>query len=106
MMAAEDLTGPPVLNVQSDSRWSGSVESATPRKSWLPRNIGQSEAGEDFGFKPTFEEFAEASCFEQPAQATTKAPRSQDKKCCRTVLMPRIDARPHYGAAINLWQWK
>src|ERR1017187_2013329 len=41
-MAAEDLTGPAVLKVQSKSNRSGRVSPAMPANAGPPRNIGQS----------------------------------------------------------------
>src|SRR5256885_8154771 len=40
-IAAEDLTGPPVLKLQSNDNLSGKAPEATPVRAGLPRNIGQ-----------------------------------------------------------------
>jgi hypothetical protein len=40
-MTAEDLTGAPVLNFQSNEGSDGNCVEATPRKAESPRNIGQ-----------------------------------------------------------------
>src|SRR5205823_1899570 len=40
-IAADDLTGPPVLKLQSSDNLSGKVPVATPVSAGLPRNIGQ-----------------------------------------------------------------
>src|SRR5262245_21273053 len=40
-MAGEDLTGPSVLNVQSNTSLSGKRDAETPSNPWLPRNMGQ-----------------------------------------------------------------
>src|SRR5437867_12740505 len=40
-MAADDLTGPPVLKLQRSDNLSGKVPAATPVSAGLPRNIGQ-----------------------------------------------------------------
>src|SRR5205823_200798 len=44
-MAAEDFTGPCVLNVHSNDILSGSDDPDTPSRPGLPRNIGQDEGG-------------------------------------------------------------
>src|SRR5258708_6919443 len=44
--AAEDFTGPAVLNFQTGANFSGSGAAATPRRSGPPWNIGQSPAGQ------------------------------------------------------------
>jgi len=41
-MAADDLTGPAVLKLQSKPSLSGKRHAATPNKAGPPRNIGQS----------------------------------------------------------------
>src|SRR5690349_12971303 len=43
-MTGEALTGPAVLKLQSNSRWSGSLSSLRPRNAASPRNMGQSLA--------------------------------------------------------------
>src|SRR5437667_9025927 len=43
-MAAEDLTAPPVLKLQSEPNFSGKLPSATPSSAEPPRNMGQSAA--------------------------------------------------------------
>src|SRR5512133_1123926 len=43
-MAGEDLTGPPVLKIQSRARRTGSVPLATPVRAGSPRNIGQASS--------------------------------------------------------------
>jgi len=40
-MAAEDLTGPSVLNFQDSLKASGNFPDTMPRSAGLPRNIGQ-----------------------------------------------------------------
>src|SRR6266536_60639 len=40
-IAADDLTGPPVLKLQSSDNLSGRFPAATPVSAGLPRNIGQ-----------------------------------------------------------------
>src|SRR5438067_2360411 len=45
-MAADDLTGPPVLKLQSRDNLSGRRLEATPVSAGLPRNIGHGDAPE------------------------------------------------------------
>jgi hypothetical protein len=45
-MAAEDLTGPPVLKDHSSFNPSGSGDDATPANAGPPRNIGHESAGQ------------------------------------------------------------
>src|SRR6266404_5337558 len=44
LIASDDLTGPPVLHVQSRFSLAARFPSATPSKAWPPRNMGQPSA--------------------------------------------------------------